>query len=554
MDQDDRPIVHDSNSNGVRRNSSVIASLKGGFGFNKGRRDSKDKDKKSSRPSSSSSSSIVDPDKTPPATSIPGSPNTPAHHRSLLGLHGSSHGPGPTPAQAAYISRILAGPNGGQHHHDDPLARLHAANSGDGAALHSLDIPADSGLEESLRNFTSVEVLEGENAFACRKCWKVKSGKYQNHHNTLYEEPELETSPHLRSSKAPPPSISIVSGSESDLARSQSSLPVGEERRLGRASSTTSRSSAAQSQRAPSPLRRVLESGDNDDVAVQGDSPVIAPSAASVFSSESGGLADQESLATVDVPTLDIPDHAGALDGEDDGESDGLSESSSEDEPPPQMDLPVGSMRPKPTRRKSSHFVMRRAFKRYLIAKAPEVLVFHFKRFKQTHKSGLTFTSFYDLKKMDDYVSFPEMLDLAPYMAPDRHDYKVVPTPSGPRAPYMDWQSVEKGPEREPVMYRLYALVVHLGSMVGGHYIAYVLVDPGKMFGDPSAIQVESEQVTENMSNLALDQSAGGGYKSMPASASNSAQTSPNTSRTSVPKAGQPAGKKDKRVWCYCSE
>jgi ubiquitin carboxyl-terminal hydrolase 16/45 len=103
-------------------------------------------------------------------------------------------------------------------------------------------------------------------------------------------------------------------------------------------------------------------------------------------------------------------------------------------------------------------------------------------------------------------------------------------------------------------MYRLYALVVHLGSMVGGHYIAYVLVDPGKMFGDPSAIQVESEQVTENMSNLALDQSAGGGHKSMPASASNSAQTSPNASRTSVPKAGQPAGKKDKRVWCYCSE
>jgi ubiquitin carboxyl-terminal hydrolase 16/45 len=42
---------------------------------------------------------------------------------------------------------------------------------------------------------------------------------------------------------------------------------------------------------------------------------------------------------------------------------------------------------------------MRRAFKRYLIAKAPEMLVFHLKRFKQSTKTGLTFTSFYDLKK-----------------------------------------------------------------------------------------------------------------------------------------------------------
>ena len=52
-----------------------------------------------------------------------------------------------------------------------------------------------------------------------------------------------------------------------------------------------------------------------------------------------------------------------------------------------------------PARKKSSHFIMRRAFKRYLIAKAPEVLVFHFKRFKQTQKAIMAFTNFYDLKK-----------------------------------------------------------------------------------------------------------------------------------------------------------
>lgn len=58
---------------------------------------------------------------------------------------------------------------------------------------------------------------------------------------------------------------------------------------------------------------------------------------------------------------------------------------------------------------------------------------------------------------MDDFVSFPEVFDLSPYLAPNRNDYKVVPTPSGPHAPYMDWPSPEHGPEtQEPVMYRLY--------------------------------------------------------------------------------------------------
>ena len=58
---------------------------------------------------------------------------------------------------------------------------------------------------------------------------------------------------------------------------------------------------------------------------------------------------------------------------------------------------------------------------------------------------------------MDDFVSFPEVFDLSPYLAPNRNDYKVVPTASGPHAPYMDWPSPEHGPEtQEPVMYRLY--------------------------------------------------------------------------------------------------
>jgi len=65
------------------------------------------------------------------------------------------------------------------------------------------------------------------------------------------------------------------------------------------------------------------------------------------------------------------------------------------------------------------------------------------------------------LKKLDDYVSFPEHLDLKPFLAPKKEDYGLGKKKKG----------VVKG--KEKCMYRLYAVVVHIGNMLGGHYIAY---------------------------------------------------------------------------------
>lgn len=144
---------------------------------------------------------------------------------------------------------------------------------------------------------------------------------------------------------------------------------------------------------------------------------------------------------------------------------------------------------------------------------------------------------------MDDPVSFPEILDLAPYMAPNRNDYKTAHTPTGPRAPYMDWATPDQGPVTEPVYYRLYgqwilfssqhvsgkhvliiaAVVVHLGTMIGGHYIAYCLVDPEKVFGDkpmPTDLEVDG----------------GGKYEDC------------------EPKPLNEAEQQHRRVWCFCSE
>ncbi|KAK4683803.1 hypothetical protein P7C73_g6422, partial [Tremellales sp. Uapishka_1] len=439
--------------------------------------------RKGSRPGSVSSATSIADSTAPSTRERSRSPVATSASAISVGSSRPSHAK-PTAAQSAYIQRILAAPTQADFQ-QDPLARLRAANSG---AAEGLKVSVqDCGLIESLKQFTAVEVLEGENAFACKKCWKIKSGKYVGGHETVQEENEEEdlfsadTSPALtaRSTLSPaPPTISIA---YSEDAVSEPASPVAESR-MGRTPSLSSFRSLPV--RAPSPLRSHVTLAQSD------------PSTLTEFPPD--GLSDTDS---------------------------------SEDE---EGDVGEGPPAVSRTNSTNKHVVMRRAFKRYLIDTAPEVLVFHFKRFKQTHKTSMTFSSFYNLKKMDDFVSFPETLDLAPFLAPNRSDYRTVQTPTGPHANFMDWASPEQGPELTPVNYKLYGgcpvrlqldtdvsplisgVVVHLGTMLGGHYVAYCLVDPLKMFQ----------------------------------------LTSPDGAMAGLSIADRPRKEKekDRRVWCYCSE
>ncbi|KAF5736641.1 ubiquitin carboxyl-terminal hydrolase 2 isoform X1 [Tripterygium wilfordii] len=85
--------------------------------------------------------------------------------------------------------------------------------------------------------------------------------------------------------------------------------------------------------------------------------------------------------------------------------------------------------------------VKRDATKRVLINKAPHVLTIHLKRFSQDARGRLS--------KLNGHVSFRETIDLRPYMDP-RNGCK------------------------EKRMHRLVGVVEHLGTMRGGHYVAYV--------------------------------------------------------------------------------
>lgn len=108
---------------------------------------------------------------------------------------------------------------------------------------------------------------------------------------------------------------------------------------------------------------------------------------------------------------------------------------------------------------RSKQVIYRRALKRYLIARPPPILVIHLKRFQQVSKSPVTL--FGNLKKLDDYVPFPEYLDIRPFLAPKKEDY-------GLGKGELKGKVVEKGrrEEDQPCVYMLYSVVVHIGNMV----------------------------------------------------------------------------------------
>ncbi|PNI87839.1 USP45 isoform 4 [Pan troglodytes] len=85
------------------------------------------------------------------------------------------------------------------------------------------------------------------------------------------------------------------------------------------------------------------------------------------------------------------------------------------------------------------------ARKQLLISAVPAVLILHLKRF---HQAGLS------LRKVNRHVDFPLMLDLAPFCSATCKNASVG----------------------DKVLYSLYGIVEHSGSMREGHYTAYVKV------------------------------------------------------------------------------
>ncbi|XP_038116054.1 ubiquitin carboxyl-terminal hydrolase 16 [Culex quinquefasciatus] len=99
------------------------------------------------------------------------------------------------------------------------------------------------------------------------------------------------------------------------------------------------------------------------------------------------------------------------------------------------------------------------ATKQFLISSPPAVLILHLKRF-QVGPRGM-------FRKMTKTVTFPFVLDIAPFCG---SRVKKLPTVR---------------PGQKKLLYSLYGIVEHSGTMHGGHYVAYVKVRPQLAKDDP---------------------------------------------------------------------
>ena len=115
------------------------------------------------------------------------------------------------------------------------------------------------------------------------------------------------------------------------------------------------------------------------------------------------------------------------------------------------------------------------ASKQLLIFCPPAVLTIQLKRFQQ---------SMYNLRKVNRYVQFPLILNLAPFCSSTS-----ISTPT-----------VDAGVKE--ILYCLYAIVEHSGRLQGGHYTAYVKVRPADSKSDFTRFYSAPTARTEEIHSL----------------------------------------------------
>uniref|UniRef100_A0A2D4FMZ8 Ubiquitin carboxyl-terminal hydrolase n=1 Tax=Micrurus corallinus TaxID=54390 RepID=A0A2D4FMZ8_MICCO len=113
-------------------------------------------------------------------------------------------------------------------------------------------------------------------------------------------------------------------------------------------------------------------------------------------------------------------------------------------------------------------YVYTNAKKQMLISLAPPILTLHLKRFQQAG---------YNLQKVNKHIMFPEVMDLAPFCS-------------------IKCKNVREGTSE--VLYSLYGIVEHSGTMRSGHYTAYVKTSTTSHLSD--LVNDKTQQISESES------------------------------------------------------
>jgi hypothetical protein len=421
--------------------------------------------------------------------------------------------------EAAYLRDILADISTGGAASPFSIFKQTKDQSGAGSSTTQslfLKISQLGGLEECLRLFTSVEVLDGENMVKCHRCWKIANGLYEprsgrqneesdscsdDENDSLEDEDEPSPTQHPNEDahQLPTPNHTIrpgLSRSTSSSAPSLHDTPDHHDTSISDSLSSDVTLDTSSGSHAIKPPPSWLELTSDEHLpststprpATYGGLPIplistTAPespmSAKTVRPVRTGSpISPTSSQASLHAPTpnqnrekhLESAIESEGYSDEESGASANLSaysDVSSTVSPSVSQENLIVPLAPHVSRKRrskkpdstgvpqSKQVIMRAAYKRYLIATPPPILVIHLKRFQQMSKVPIiSFSS--SFKKLEDYVSFPEYLDLAPYLAPKREKYVDA------KLGYVRGRT--KRPER--CMYRLYAVVVHIGNMV----------------------------------------------------------------------------------------
>ncbi|KAJ1032391.1 hypothetical protein NDA16_000418 [Ustilago loliicola] len=344
---------------------------------------------------------------------------------------------------------------------------------------------AATGLISSLRQFTSVEVLDGENSFACKNCWRLANPPDAQEREQIRrrcrrrgiaaaeEDDEEGSEPSssdgesdreaqkekrgatvdfaadatLTSQTAVVPNGMTSSASQSTLASSVESILTG---------SSASHPSHLRSDIPTISMTSADASTDDVQLKTSHSGSVNGSTGGDVVARDYAGAPDsvssskgtngivihrhtgsQSSLSSVEGagvgqgrPRADTNKSGYETGTETDisGFSTGMSESNASTGEGTDTEAEGEDGNKKPTSaserngpKRSAQSLPRHALKRYLIASAPPVLIFHLKRFQATGRgfvSGLA-----GFKKIDDQVTFPEYLDITPWLAPPREEY-----------------------------------------------------------------------------------------------------------------------------------
>ncbi|KAH9943555.1 cysteine proteinase [Amylocystis lapponica] len=503
--------------------------------------------------------------------SIPKRPSTPRMLRRVK----SPATVKPSREEAAYFQRILADVNTSA---SNPFSLLHQALAGSTAGLTGPSPTSATaqalwaklghlpGIEECLRLFTAVEVLDGENAVGCHRCWKIANGTYKPRRRSADEDAgsdseESEETP-IKPEDSDKSQDSVEAPVADALDDALGSSPESSGRMSPLSASAVSASVSSSSEylndrtsivSAPTTFDSGASSSVNEKPRHAASQPALSPVVSPPPLSTYGGLPIPSisttapshlcplALTSADKLTRSRPSSPLAVSPSNDTllppktgwhrkrgktNADGANDESSEssDEYDSESDAsasasdfsdassvasPAASPVVSPTSSvenlhkttplvpdstggaaptkaspsssssskvpRSKQVVHRRMYKRYLIATPPPILVIHLKRFHQAAKTpAISFSG--GFKKLDEFVAFPEYLDLTPFLAPRKEDFGLGRC--APRRPPGHVKDDEK------CMYRLYAVVVHIGNMLGGHYVAYTALPSSDCFGN----------------------------------------------------------------------